>query len=140
MNNRDLAQEAQLQLQAELAERQRLPPSGDPQLDSHRLVVRALRQAPAVQLPADFAARMAAKVAAGEQNSSLEDWLLSLLLLMLAVAGLIYVQPVIANVISHFHVGLPTLPWRLLVAAAGSMAMVGVLDRAAAGWRRGAHR
>ena len=138
MNNRDLAQQAQLQLQAELAERQRLTPSGDPQLDSHRLVIRALRQAPALQLPPDFAARIAAKVAAGEQSSSLEDWLLTLLMLMLAVTGLIYVQPVLANVISHFHVGLPTLPWRLLVVAAGSMATVGLLDRAATGWRRGA--
>lgn len=139
MNDRDLAQQAQLQLQAELAERQGWPASGNPQLDSHRLVIRALRQPPGLQLPPDFAARIAAKVAAGEQNSSLEDWLLTLLLLMLAVAGLIYVQPVMANVISHFHVGLPTLPWRLLAAAAASMAMVGVLDRAATGWRRGAH-
>ena len=138
MNNRDLAQQAQLQFQAELAERQGLPASGDPQLDSHRLVIRALRQAPALQLPPDFAARIAAKLAAGEQNSSLEDWLLTLLLLMLAVAGLVYVQPVMADAISHFHVGLPKLPWRLLAAAAGSMAMVGILDRAATGWRHGA--
>lgn len=138
MNNRELSREEQLQLQAELAERQGLPASGDPQLDSHRLVIRALRQAPALQLAPDFAARMAAQVAAGEQASSVEDWLLTLLLLVLAVTGLIFVQPVMANVISHLHVSVPTLPWRLLVAAALSMAMVGILDRAATGWRRGA--
>ena len=136
MNNQDidrksLEQQARLQAQAELAERQRLPASGDPALDSYRLVIRALKQPPAAQLPSDFAARVAARVGFSEEPSSPEDWLMTGLILVLAVTGLFYIRPVMAGIISQFHFQLPSLPWPLLGAAAVSVAVAWALDRGA---------
>ena len=134
MNSNDLEQQARLQAEAELAERQRLPASGRPELDRYRLVLRALRQPLAVQLPADFAATVAARVVLAEDKSSLEDWLMTLLLLALAVAGLVYALPVAASVLGQLHFKLPTLPWPLLVAAVVSVAVAWALDRGALRW------
>lgn len=144
MNNRDidqraLEQQARLQAQAELAERQQLPASGDPALDSYRLVIRALNQPLAEQLPADFAARVAARVGFSEERSSPEDWLMTGLMLVLAVAGLFYMRPVMASILGQFHFQLPSLPWPLLAAASASVAVAWALDRGAIGWRNSRH-
>lgn len=130
-----LEQQARLQAQAELAERQKLPPGGDPALDRYRLVIRALNQPLAAQLPADFAARVAARVGFSEERSSLEDWLMTGLMLVLAVAGLFYIRPVMASILGQFHFQLPSLPWPLLVAASASVAVAWALDRGAFGDR-----
>ena len=140
MNTRDPDAQARLQAQAELAERQGLPPGRDPQLDQYRLVIRALRQPPMDALPADFALRVAARVRLSEDGSNFEDWLVTVLLLAMAIVGLVYVQPVLANVISRLHFNLPTLPWPLLAAAAVSVGLAWVVDRGASTWRGGAHR
>ena len=136
MNNQEidrksLEQQARLQAQAELAERQQQPASGDPALDSYRLVIRALKQPPAAQLPSDFAARVAARVGFSEEPSSPEDWLMTGLILVLAVTGLFYIRPVMAGIIGQFHLQLPSLPWPLLGAAAVSVAVAWALDRGA---------
>ena len=143
MNNHQMEEQARLQLLAEQAEKQGLPPGGNAALDGYRLVVRALRQPLAQQLPADFAARVAARVAARagapEESTRLEDWLMSLLLLVLAGTGLFYVQPVMAEVFSQLHVRLPAIPWPLLGAAAASVAVAWALDRGAIGWHQRPH-
>jgi len=133
MKSSDLERQAQLQAQAELAERQQLPASGDPALDRYRLVIRALRQPPAAQLPANFAAQVAARVGFSEERSSLEDWLMTGLMLALAVAGLFFIRPVMAGVLGQLHFQLPSLPWPLLVAAAVSVAVAWAIDRGALG-------
>ena len=139
INPQGLEQQARLQEQAEIAERQQLPASGDPALDSYRLVLRALKQPLAAQLPTDFAARVAARVGFSEEPSSPEDWLMTGLMLVLAVAGLFYIRPVMAGVIGQFHFQLPSLPWPLLGAAAVSVAVAWALDRGALGRHHGSH-
>jgi hypothetical protein len=140
MNTRDLETEGRLQQQAELAELQRLPPSGDPQIDRYRLVMRALRQPLALSLPANFAAQVAARVVLPEDNHKLEDWLVTVLLLAMAVAGILFVEPVMVGIIGRLHFSLPTLPWPLLGVAAVSVAVAWALDVSATGWWRAGHR
>lgn len=137
INQQGLEQQARLQAQAELAERQQLPASGDPALDSYRLVIRALRQPPAAQLPADFASRVANRIGFSEERSTLEDWLMTGLMLVLAVTGLFYMRPVMASLLVQFHFQLPSLPWPLLGAAAVSVAVAWALDRGAFGRHHG---
>lgn len=140
MNAHDLEQEARLQEQAEQAERQRSPASGNPALDRYRLVLRALRQPLAAQLPADFAAKVAARAVFPEEKASVEDWLMTLLLLAMAVAGLVFALPVMAGILGQLHFNVPTLPWPLLVAAAASVAVAWALDRGAVRWFGAGHR
>ena len=135
MNHRDREQEIRLQALAEQAERQRAPASGDPLLDSYRLIIRALQQPPAAQLPVDFAARVEARLPAAEEKASFEDWLMTSLLLGMGVTGMFYIQPVIAVLASQFHFRIPSLPWPLLAAAAASVVVAWALDRGAIGWR-----
>jgi len=131
MKSRDMEQQIRLQALAEQAERQHLPASGDPRIDSYRLVMRALRQPPALQLPADFAASLAAKLNLSEEKTSLEDLLVTGVLLAMAVVGLVYVQPVMASIVGQFHLKLPTIPWPLLVAACVSVGLAWAIDRGA---------
>ena len=139
MSKQTIEEQARLQQLAEQAERQRLPASDDASVDSYRLVIRALRQPLRLDLPSDFAARVAARVVVPEENSRLEDWLMSLLLLVLAGGGLFYVAPVMAGVASQLHIHMPTVPWHLLAAAAVSIAVAWALDRGAIGWRQRTH-
>lgn len=141
MNSRELETQARLQAQAELAERQQLPASGDASLDRYRLVLRALRQPPAVQLPVDFARRVATRVESAEEKGSLEDWLVTLLLLGMAVVGFIYVQPVLAGVLGQLQFEVPALPWSWLAAAAASVGVAWAVDRGLVGrWGDVGHR
>ena len=139
MSKQTLDEQARLQQLAEQAERQRLPASGDPSVDAYRLVIRALRQPLRMDLPADFAKRVAARAAVPEESSRLEDWLMSLLLLVLAGGGLFYVAPVMAGVASQLHIHMPSVPWRLLAPAAASIALAWALDRGAINWRQRTH-
>ena len=141
MNNQDLERQAALQARAEQAERQQLPAGADASVDRYRLVLRALRQPLAAQLPADFARQTAARVTLAEEKTSLEDWLTTLLMLALAVAGLVFVAPVMGRVVGQLHVELPSIPWPLLAAAGVSVALAWAVDRGAITWRgRGSHR
>ncbi len=139
MNHQYTEEQERLQAQAELAERQGLAASGNPALDSYRLVIRALHQPLSLQLPADFAAALAAWTVIPEESSRIEDWLMSLLMLVLAGAGLVYVQPVMASVLGQLDLRLPAIPWPLLGAAAASVVVAWALDRGAVGWSRHAH-
>lgn len=127
----DSNQDARLQAAAEQAERLRQPASGDAALDRYRLVLRALRQEPAARLPADFAAKVAARVSRAEEKGSVEDWLMTGLMFVLGVAGLFYMQPVLAGVLQRLHVELPSLPWPWLAATAAGVAVAWLVDRAA---------
>jgi hypothetical protein len=129
--------EERRQAEAEAAERRQLPPGGDPAVDEYRLVIRALRQPLPEALPADFAARVARRLRFAEERGSLEDWLVTVLMLGLAGAGLVYLLPVLARVAGRLHVDLPTLPWPLLGAAALAVACAWVVDRGASHWRDG---
>jgi hypothetical protein len=137
MNNHEIEREARLQEQAELAERQGSPAGADPGLDSYRLVIRALRQPLPAQLPADFAALVAKRLFVPEEKGSLEDWLVTLLMLAMAVSGVIYVRPLMADIASRLHFTLPTLPWPLLGAAIVSVVLAWAVDRGAQNWRHG---
>lgn len=137
MNNHQIEREARLQAQAEHAEKLRLPAGSDPRLDSYRMVIRALRQPLAAQLPADFAALVARRKFVPEEKGSPEDWLVTLLMLAMAVGGVIYVKPLMADIASRLHFNLPTLPLPLLGAAIVSVLLAWALDRGASSWRHG---
>jgi hypothetical protein len=118
MNTHDREHEEGLQAQAEAAERQQLPPGTNPAVDQYRLVLRALRRPLAVALPADFAARVARRVLFAEERGTMEDWMVTGLMLAMAGGALYYLQPILAKVVTAIHVPLPSLPAPLLVAAA----------------------
>jgi len=139
MNNQDNDLQSRMQAQAEVAERQGLRAGNDAGVDRYRLVLRALRQPLADQLPADFARRVAARVALVEEGGSLDDWLVTLLLLGMAIAGVVYVQPAMASIVGQLNFTLPTLPWPLLGAAGVSVALAWVIDAGASGWHRRPH-
>lgn len=124
-----------LQAEAERAERMGLPAGTNATVDRYRLVMRALRQPLAAQLPADFAARLAARVVQPEERGSSEDWLVSILLFGLGVAGLVYLQPVMASVMAGMHFNLPRVPWPLLVGGAVAIGVAWALDRGASHFR-----
>jgi len=134
--NDELQREASLQAQAEAAERQGLPHGANPAVDRYRLVLRALRAPLAIDLPADFAARVARRIAPPEERHALEDGLLRLLLLGIGITGLFYLQPVLATVLDSMHVSLPRVPWPLLVAAAAAVAVAWLVDRGATHWKQ----
>lgn len=133
MNHREREHEERLQAEAESAERQQLPASQDPLVNEYRLVLRALRREPSAGLPADFAARIARRVLFSEERGSMEDWLVTALMLVLAVGGAIYALPLLSAVMSgllpRVSLALPELPWPLLGAAAVAVAVAWVLDR-----------
>jgi hypothetical protein len=134
MNMRE--QEERLQAEAEAAERKQLPPGANPIVNQYRLVMRALREAPGEGLPADFAARVARRVMFAEERGSFEDWMITALMLVMAAAGLFYLQPVLAGVAGSFHLQLPALPWPLLFAAALAVVVAWAIDHGATSWRQ----
>jgi hypothetical protein len=127
----DNTPDARLPAAADQAERLQQPASGDAALDRYRLVLRALRQEPAERLPADFAAKVAARVLRTEEKGSVEDWLMTGLLFALGVAGLVYMQPVVAGMMQRLHVELPSLPWPWLAATLAGVVVAWLVDRAA---------
>lgn len=132
MNPHDLDRQARFQSDAEQAERLHQA-SGDWNVDSYRLIARAARRLPAESLPDDFAARVAARVLLSEQQTSLEDWMVTGLMLAMAIGGLVFVRPMLANVLGHLNFALPELPWPLLAGAVAGIALAFALDR---GWMR----
>jgi hypothetical protein len=136
MNEFDVEREARLQAEAEAAERQGLPAGASPTVDRYRLVLRALRQPLDMQLPAGFAAQVAARIAHPEERASVEDWLTSLVLLAVGVTGLAYLQPVMASVLASMHVSLPPVPWPLLGAAGAAVIVAWAVDRGATQWKQ----
>lgn len=131
MNVHDREHEERLQAEAEAAERQQLPPAANPAVNEYRLVVRALRRAPTEALPADFAARVARRVLVSEERGSVEDWMVTALMLALAAGALYYLQPVLAQVAGTFQLSLPALPWPLLFAAAIAVGVAWAIDQGA---------
>jgi hypothetical protein len=131
MKPEDIDREMRLQAAAEAAERLGQPAGADPELDRHRLVIRALNRPTALQLPADFAARIAKRILLAEEKSGIEDWLMTLLLLGVGVIGLVYMQPVIALVVQRVHVDVPQLPWSMIAATGAGIAVAWIVDRSA---------
>lgn len=132
MNNNDIDREARLQAAAEQAEQLGQPAGTDPELDRHRLVIRALNQPTALQLPADFAARIARRILVAEEKSGIEDWLMTALLFGMSVIGLVYMQPVLALVVQRVNIEVPQLPWSMLAATLAGIAVAWIVDRGAA--------
>jgi len=122
MNTRDRELEERLQAEAEAAERQQLPAGGNPGVDEYRLVLRALRQPPFDGLPMDFAARVARRAIYAEERGSIEDWIITGLMLGLAIGAMYFLQPLAVHIVAAFHVSLPSVPWPLLFAAALAVA------------------
>lgn len=121
--------EVRLQALAEQAEREGTAASGDPQLDRYRLVARALRQPLVHDLPADFTARVLARIAQAEERAGFEDAATIVLLLAMAVAGLVVAAPFFGSMAAQFHFALPALPWAQLLAPALCIGGVWLLDR-----------
>ena len=134
MNPIDHDREARLQAAAEQAERLGLPTGADPALDRHRLVLRALCREPAAQLPADFARRVALRAEHGEERAGAEDWTMTALLGLLALAGLYYLQPSLLAVLRRIDLDLPSLPWPMLAATGFALAVAWAVDQGAARW------
>ncbi len=128
--------DARLQDAAERAERLGLAPGADAAVDRYRMVLRALRQPLAVQLPADFAARMSARIVLPEERGSAEDWLVSVLLFAVGGSGLFYLQPVMAEVLASMNFRLPSVPWPLVLAGGIAIAVAWAVDRGAAQFKR----
>src|SRR5207342_2135439 len=131
MNVHDREHEERLQAEAEAAERLQMPAAGNPAVNEYRLVMRALRQPPPDGLPADFAAHVARRVLFAEERGSLEDWLVTMLMLAMAAGALFYLQPVLGQLAGAFQVSLPALPWPLLFAAAIAIALAWAIDQGA---------
>lgn len=129
MNSQQQEREARLQAAAEEAERLGLPAGKDPELDRHRLVLRALRQEPEQQLSANFARAMAVLAARREQKSAPEDWLMTALLGALGIGSLVYLAPFTVKVLGALHLGLPQLPWPMLAATVAAIAVAGAVDQ-----------
>lgn len=136
MNRPSDERDSDLQLRAEQAERQGLPQGVDPQLDRYRLVLRALRQPLSEQLPEGFAALVAARLPLPEDKHVLEDALMTLLMLVMAAAALVYVRPVVASVLSSLQLQLPDVPWPLLLAGGVSVVVAWAIDRGAVSLQR----
>lgn len=131
MKPEDIDREMRLQAAAERAERLGQPAGIDTELDRHRLVIRALNRPTALQLPADFAARVAKRILMAEEKSSIEDWLITLLLLGMGLIGLVYMQPVIALVVQRVHIEVPQMPWSMIAATGAGIAVAWIVDRGA---------
>ena len=130
MNTRDRELEERLQAEAEAAEKQQLPPGANPVVNEYRAVLRALRQPPSVVgLPMDFAARVARRAIYAEERGSIEDWIITGLMLAMAAGALYYLQPLLANIVAAFDMKLPALPWPLLFAAATAVALAWAVDQ-----------
>jgi hypothetical protein len=125
-----------LQAEAERAERLGLASGANAAVDRYRLVMRALRQPLPAQLPADFAVRLARRIVQPEERGSIEDWLVSIVLFGVGVAGLFYLQPVMASVLESVHFTLPRVPWSLLVAVGIAIGVAWAVDRGAAQFKR----
>lgn len=131
MKPEDIDREVSLQAAAERAERLGQPAGVDPGLDRHRLVIRALNRPTALQLPADFAARVAKRILLAEEKSGIEDWLMTLLLLGVGLVGLVYMQPVLALVVQRVQFDVPQLPWSMIAATGAGIAVAWIVDRSA---------
>jgi hypothetical protein len=130
----DVDRDVRRQAEAEIAERGGLATGRDPEVDRHRLIVRALRQPLEPQLPDDFAVRVA-KLAAHRSGTGVEDFLLTSLLLVLGIVALLFVGPALAKAAQMIVSSqLPAqLSWRPLGTAAVCIGLVWMID---SGWMR----
>ncbi len=129
MNSHEHDREVRLQAAAEKAEREGLPSGHDPELDRHRLVLRALRQEPAAQLSPNFARAMSVLVARREKQAAPEDWVMTALLGVLGIGALFYLQPFMAKVLGEMHLELPRLPWPMVIATLVAIAAAWAVDQ-----------
>jgi hypothetical protein len=130
----DVDRDMRLQAEAESAERAGLSPGSDPEVDRHRLIVRALRRPLEPQLPDDFAVRVA-RLAAHRSGTGVEDFLVTSLLLVMGIAALLFLGPALAKAAQVIVSSqLPAqLSWRPLGTAAVCIGLVWMID---SGWMR----
>ena len=128
----EMDREARRQAAASEAERLGLPP-GDPALDRERLLLRALRRAPAEQLPPDFARQVALRAQRLESRAGAEDWLATLLLGGMGIGAMVYLMPFLVAVLRplRLQLALPDLPWPMLVATAVAIGVAWAVDQGA---------
>jgi len=129
MNSKELEQQEKLQIAAERAEREGLPP-GDPQVDAYRLVMRALKQPLPIALPADFAVQVARRLQAREEGAGLEQWLTNILMVIMAIGAAVFALPALAGVLAQVlrATAAQPLPWLSISVAAFGMAAVWLAD------------
>ena len=119
---------ARLQQAAEQAERQGSPP-GDADVDAYRLVIRAVRQAPMPAMAEDFAARIASRLGPGAEPAGIEDGVVILLLLGMALGGGGYFMPKLWPMLSSLPISLPHLSWQWIIAAALAISLAWAIDK-----------
>jgi hypothetical protein len=129
MNPQELERQEALQAMAERAERDRLP-TGDPDVDAYRLVLRALKQPLPLALPADFAQQVARRLQFREEAADLERWLTSgLMVAMAIVAAWLALPPLAATLAQALRAtAAQPMPWAWMFVAAIGMAAVWVTD------------
>ena len=132
MNNDNIETQQRLQAAAEQAEKSKMALSSDPEVAAYRLVIRALRQPLPMLLPSDFAARVAHQSVVLEESDGMEDAMTIGLLLMLAIAGLVFTFPTISHIWAQLNFNLPNLPWPMVFATLVAVVFAWGLDRS--GW------
>ena len=128
MNNNDHERNIRWQQAAEQAERSGAP-AGDPDIDAYRLVIRAVRQAAMPVTPADFAVRVALRLHRSPERAGVEDGIVILLLLGMALGGGGYLMPRLWPMLSALPIALPHLSWHWIIAAAAGLALAWAIDR-----------
>jgi hypothetical protein len=133
--------ELELQRLAERAEREQAP-TGDPQVDRYRLVLRALRRPLATELDADFTATVLQRIARRERQSALEDSIVTVMLLLLSIGGAAFAIPYLAPFIAEMGATVPLadgllgearrllvqLPWPTLIGTGLCIGCVMLID------------
>lgn len=128
MNSNDHERNNRLQQAAEQAERMGSPP-GDADVDAYRLVIRAVRRAPMPAVPGDFAARVVSRLQRSPERAGVEDGLVILLLLGMALGGGGYLMPRLWPMLSALPVRLPQISWHWIIAAALAIALAWMVDK-----------
>jgi hypothetical protein len=123
-------EEMRKQSLAEAAERAAAPQGHDADVEAYRQVMRAAAKPLPDGLPADFAAQLAAKLAATENVGLFERWVPGVGLVALALVTVISSKELLIDGGRQLaELGAGRLPWSMLCAAVLALATVGLFDR-----------
>jgi hypothetical protein len=134
MNEKDIERDARAQAEAVRAEHAGLPAGGDARVDRYRLIVRALREPVLPELPAGFAARVAARLERAPAGGGFEERVTGILVSMLGIVALVFAGPICFDALRILLATVLATPALQSIAAAGvCIGAVWLLDR---GWSR----
>ncbi len=133
-----------LQREGSMQQRAEQPASGgmpmsDPVVDRYRYVYHALRAAPLEEPPADFAAQMEQMTRDFEESAAFEAWMVRVIGGATGLMVLWMATAVGASAWPFLMRRLAPLPWALILAVTGSLALAWVLDRWLSSWFASPH-